>query len=257
MVRVDFGRVFPGLLIFLIGLGFFAFWIVLVFVSFFAFFVPPLHGIFGFALGILAASVVLMVAGGLLAFSGVSGWGGPEPWRREPRGGGWWERVAAKRAARDELAPGERFGQLVSAAFLFLIGLFFVENQVRGTGFFTSAFKAPEEFLFYGPWVVGMALAVAKAAYGRKNALRPADVVDSLFTVVAAFALLATFPFDFSHLPALLPESVRFLFWWVNDQVGALVLLLTGVGSLASVAYTSVLYAVVRSEIRRGLPGAG
>ena len=255
--RVDLGRVFPGLVVLLIGLGLFALWIVLVFVSFFAFFVPPLQGIFSFALGVLVASIVIIVAGGLMMFSGISGWRG---WRggavEGPSGEereSWFGRVASRRAFKDHLGYAERSGEIIGIGVMLFVGFYFVESQARGTGFFTSAFKGPEEFFFYGPWVLGMLVGLARAVYGRRNAIRPFDATNSLFTAVSAFYLLAVFPFAFSHLPDLLPQAVRFMFWWVNDDVGALVLVLAGLGSLASTAYTSALYFVVRSQLRHGL----
>ena len=254
VTRVDFGRVFPGLMILLIGIGFFALWVVLALVSFFAFFVPPLQGIFTVALGILVASIVLMVAGGLVMMTGISGWGDlGGPWVHEERSeGGWFGRVAARRASKDRLRIGERFGELVGVAVTLAVGLFFVYNQLLGTGFFTQAFKAPEELLFYGPWVFGMAVSFSRAAYGRRNALRPVEVVQTLFSAIAAFALLAVFPFNFAHFPDLLPQAVRFMAGWINNDVGALILVLAGIGGLASTAYTSVLYVVVRSQLRHG-----
>ena len=73
-IRIDFGRLFPGLLILLIGVAFFALWLLLVFVSFFAFFLPGLGGIFYLALDILVSSLVLMGLGALIMLAGVRGW---------------------------------------------------------------------------------------------------------------------------------------------------------------------------------------
>jgi len=255
--RVDFGRVFPGLLILLIGIFFFAIWIVMVFVSFFAFFVPPLQGIFSVALSTLVASIVLMAAGGLVMLTGVSGWGrswmapsGQEQAQVDESHGGWFERVAERRAFKDRLMFWERSGEIFGVVVSFFFGLYFVESQIRGTGFFTSSFNRPEEFLFYGPWVFGMFVSIGRALYGRRNALRPFEAFQSLFIVVACSWFLAVFPFNFAHVADLLPQAVRFMFAWVNNDIGAIALVLGGIGSLASTAYTSVLYAVVRSELR-------
>ncbi len=81
-VKIDFGRVFPGLVVFLIGAVLLILWVLLALLSFFLFFVPALHGIFYFSLDVLVASLVLMGSGVLIMFSGASGWGDA---RSQPR----------------------------------------------------------------------------------------------------------------------------------------------------------------------------
>jgi hypothetical protein len=46
-----------------------------------------------------------------------------------------------------------------------------------------------------------------------------------------------------------LPSVIQPAFFWVTDTVGVIVLLLIGVGSLANLVYTSVLYAAVRAQL--------
>ena len=133
-IRIDFGRLFPGLVILLIGVAFFVLWLLLVFVSFFAFFVPGLSGIFYLALDILVASLVLM------------GLGAPHHARRGIGAGGAraeskWGRYGS-RADRDRLNPGQRSGEVFSVIVSFLILLFFIENQTKGTGLLHVAFRA-------------------------------------------------------------------------------------------------------------------
>lgn len=234
-IRVDFGRLFPGLVILLIGVGLFVLWLLLVFVSFFAFFVPGLGGIFYVALDVLVASIVLMVLGGLVMLAGVSGW-----WTRSTV---TWGRHGSMED-RDRLDPGQRGSEVVGVFISFLILLFFVENQVKGTGFFTSKFGPEEEALFYGSWFVGAAVSLARAAVGRRNPVRPFDALYGALLVVTALVLLSVFPFDFAHFPDLLPKVVRFAVKWVSDPIGKIGLVLIAVGGFASMLYNAVVYAI-------------
>ncbi len=69
--------------------------------------------------------------------------------------------------------------------------------------------------------------------------------------------LLAVFPFDFSQLADLLPRSVQLAFFWVNNDAGALVLVIIGVASLASMVYNSVMFLVVSHAESTGHDGRG
>ena len=80
-------------------------------------------------------------------------------------------------------------------------------EPAEGNRFFLSRFGPLEELAFYGTWLVGAFVSIARAAYGRKNAVRPLVILQSGVLVVSAFWLLSVFPFDFSHLPDLLPQS--------------------------------------------------
>ncbi|HVC27702.1 MAG TPA: hypothetical protein VND40_06025 [Nitrososphaerales archaeon] len=238
-IRIDFGRLFPGLVILLIGVALFILWLLLVFVSFFAFFIPGLGGIFYLALDILVASVVLVGLGALIMLAGVSGW-----WSRSSV---TWGRHGSV-SDRDRLMPGQRGGEVGSAFISFLILLFFIENQVKGTGFFTSRWGTTEQALFYGTWVVGALVSLARAAVGRRNPVRPLDALYGAMLAVTALWLLRVFPFDFAHFPDLLPAAVRPAFFWLTNPVGAIVLVLGAIGGFVSMVYNVVVYAVSRSR---------
>jgi len=241
-IRIDLGHLFPGLLVFLIGVGFFLLWIVLALFSFFLFFIPALHGVFYLGLDVLVASLVLMAGGILMMIASTSGW---------TRGGDrfWWEGRSLRLAAKDRLTAGQRAGELFALVISFLVLLFFIENQVMNTGFFTSKFGPVEELAFYGSWFVGALVNVARAAVARKNAVRPLVVFQSAVQAVSAFWLLLVFPFSFPHLTALLPQTVRFAFFWVSDPIGWLVILIAGLASIGTFLYNSVVYFTIRAGL--------
>jgi len=250
-LRIDFGRLFPGILIFAIGALFFCLWLILVFVSFFAFFVPELHPIFYLDLDILAASLVLMACGGALMLAGVSGW------RQFGAREGWMDGHAANRADKDVMRPGERGGEVFGLFVSLLVILFFIENQLRDTGFFTSAFTPSEQVLFYGTWFVGAIATVARAATGRRNAVRPLDAITGALVAVTALWFLASFPFNFHHFPDLIPGPLRFLVSWVSNPIAKLFTVCGVIGGFAMMVYNLVVYGVVRARMRFNSPWMG
>jgi hypothetical protein len=50
---------------------------------------------------------------------------------------------------------------------------------------------------------------------------------------------LHVFPFDFAHFADVFPEQLQFMFMWVSDGIGKIVLLLqVGVGLISAFAVT-------------------
>ena len=242
-IRIDFRLILPGLIIFLIGLAFFAAWLVLAIVSFFLFFVPALHGIFYVVLDLLVASLFLMVAGGLIALSGARGW-----W------GAGWSHGASEEAWKDRMKVSERVGEFIGVVISMLVLDYFYQSQVLATGFFTSAFGQTEQLAFYGPIVLGVVISIIRGAYGKKNAVRPLQSFQGAVIAVSCFWLLSTFPFQFTRLTALLPSFVQVPFWWISNPIGQLLFFLGGIGGLASMATHAVRYVSVRSRLSSSAP---
>jgi hypothetical protein len=226
------------LLIFLIGLVFFAVWLVLAIVSFFLFFIPALHGVFYVVLDLLVASLFLMAAGGLIALSGARGWWGTGS-----------SRGSNEEAWKDRMKASDRVGEFVGVIISLLVLDYFYQSQVLATGFFTSAFGQTEQLAFYGPIILGIVVNLVRGVYGKKNAVRPLQSFQGAVIAVAAFWLLYRFPFEFTHLTALLPAFIQIPFWWISNPVGRLLFFLAGVGGLASMATHVVRYASVRSRL--------
>jgi len=235
-IRIDLGLILPGVLIFLIGLAIFALWFVLAIVSFFLFFIPALHGIFYFVLDLLLASLALMVVGAVVALSGARGW-----W-----GGAWSGRYAERLAPSDRMRTSERVGEFFGIVVSLLVLLYFFESQVRGTGFFTPDFRLPEQIAFYGPMVFGMFVSLVRGTYGRKNAVRPLQALQGALIAASAFWLLYVFPFEFTHLTALLPSFIQTPFWWFSNPIGQLLFLLAGIGGVIGMVTNAVRYSPAR-----------
>ena len=230
-IRIDFRLILPGLLIFLIGLAFFLLWLVLAVVSFFLFFNPALHGIFYVVLDLLLASLVLMAVGVLIALSGARGW-----W------GAWSTSARAAPPMTDRLKTSERVGEFFGIIISLLILGYFYQSQVLATGFFTPAFGQAEQLAFYAPMVLGIAVSLVRGVWGRKRATRPLQSLQGGVLAVSAFWLLQVFPFEFTHLTALLPTAVQLPFWWVSNPIGQLLFLLGGIGGFVSMVVHAAKY---------------
>jgi hypothetical protein len=80
---------------------------------------------------------------------------------------------------------------------------------------------------------------------GHRNTARPLEVLMNLFLASAALWLLVVFPFDFSHFAEAFPAAIRFMFAWVNNDIGKIVLILQIIiGSIVAFA-TATTYLVV------------
>ena len=247
-VRVDFGRILPGLLLAVAGLIILAILLVVAVLAFLFSFISGFGGVVAAALTLMLIPAVLIAAGVITVLTGVSWWGSG--------GGGWSSGWAARRAMKDKMRVGERVGEVVGAVIAMIIFLFLYENQLRGVAFFTSSFGGTAEFFFYGPLAVGVVLSLARAMYGRRNAIRPLDCLSALFLAVASYWLLTSFPFDFTKFGEMFPSQIQFLFGWLTNDIGRILLALGVAISTINMVYTAVLYSAVRGELK-GRAGEG
>lgn len=152
---------------------------------------------------------------------------------------------------KDRLKLSERVGEAFGIIVIALVVLFFREHQIQNTGFFTPRFGLTESYLFYGSALFGVVTGSARALIGRRNAVRPLEVFGALLWASASYWLLQVFPFDFSHLPDLLPDTIRFLLWWLTDEVARLLLIIGVIAGAVQAIYTSWLFFAVR-RIQQG-----
>lgn len=133
--------------------------------------------------------------------------------------------VAGKKD-KDVLTIGQRFGECISIVIMLYIFSFFAYHQAARTGFFTSKFGPMEMFFLYGPILLSLAAPITRAVLGHRNPARPFEIATNLFLAVGAYWLLVVFPFDFAHLADALPEGVRFLLAWVNNDIGKILFII-------------------------------
>jgi len=159
---------------------------------------------------------------------------------------------AARRASnKDHLSFSERVGECLGIVVISLLVLFFRENQMQNTGFFTSNFGLTESFLFYGSALFGVVTGAARSLVGRRNAVRPLEIFGELLWAFASYWLLLVFPFDVAHFPDLMPGVLRFPFSWLTNDIARLLLLIGVIAGLLQAIYTTWLFLAVR-RIQQG-----
>lgn len=239
-VKIDFGRVLPGLLLAVAGLLLIVVLLIVAVVTFLFSFMG-FGGVATVALELLLIPTIFIAAGVITVITGVS-------WRS--RGGdGWFVGWAGRRAMKDRMRISERIGEVFVVVISLIVFLFLYENQIHGVAFFMSSFGTLAEFFFYGPLFVEVVLSLARAMYGHRNAIRPFDCLGGFFLAAASFWLLSAFPFDFAQFGMMFPPSIQFIFGWLTDDIGRILLALGGVLSLLNAFYTAVLYSGVRGQL--------
>lgn len=163
----------------------------------------------------------------------------------------WKDTVAQREVARDRLRLGDYIGECVVIVLTALVALFFINNQVLETGLFTSDFGAMETALFYGSLLFGTAPPVLRMTAGRRNVVRPFEVLGNIIFIVAAVYLLYVFPFDMAHLTDLFPSSLRFILDWITNDIARLLLAFAVVISAMAAVWTAFLYVAVKKRLAR------
>jgi hypothetical protein len=125
------------------------------------------------------------------------------------------------------LTPSLRWiGPLATiVAMLVLLG-FFAAHQFANTGFFTDKFGTLEMLALYVPILVSFTAPIARAISGRHNPARPFEVAMNISLALGSLWLAVVFPFNFAHLTDVLPGAIRFIFAWINNDIGRLILIL-------------------------------
>ena len=162
----------------------------------------------------------------------------------------WFERHAKSIKDKDEMSLSQRGGEVAAIVVSSLILAFFAAHQVWNTGFFTSSFGPAEMVLFYGAGLFGIATSFVRMAVGRRNAVRPLEVIGAVFWASASLWLLWVFPFNFANLGKALPSSLQFLLSWVPNPLGQWILAIAAVAGIAQAIYTTILYLRVRQLMK-------
>lgn len=162
-----------------------------------------------------------------------------------------------KKALEDNMKNSQRGGEIVGIIVIGLVALFFYVHQTETTGFFTSSFGGIEAFLFYGAILIGMAGPIVKFLTGKRNKSRPAEIIASVFWVVAsAWFLMVVFPFDFAHFADVVPDFLRFLVSWITNDIAYVLIAIGMVGGIISVGINTVLYIKVRTLLLQQQSGS-
>lgn len=136
---------------------------------------------------------------------------------------------------------------MASVIGILLITYFFYAHQAWSTGLFTPSFDAIEAFFLYGSVLLGIVAPLVRFVTGRRNISRPAELIVSVFWIVASAWLLIIFPFDFAHFADVVPDFLRFLVSWISNDIARVLIILGTVGGIVFVGVNAVLYSKVRA----------
>ncbi len=160
----------------------------------------------------------------------------------------WFER--AKKEAKKSLPRNERVFGIGIVIFCILMIFFFWTHQTQSTGFFTSKFGSLEMVLFYGFWLFWISTASLEAIFSQRLLSRIDDTFGGLiFTTISIALLLILFPFEFSHLSDVLPESIRFLVQWISNEIALVIMFLLVIAHLAAAIYSPFAYKFVDKKL--------
>ncbi|HII41401.1 MAG TPA: hypothetical protein HA326_09330 [Thermoplasmata archaeon] len=146
------------------------------------------------------------------------------------------------------MSRADRGSELMGLAVILLLTAFFVYHQVSGTGFFTGAFGIVEQVLFYGVVPFSVAVSSARFLLGRRNPVRPIDVLSSAWMAATCLWLAVGFPLDFAHLGDPL-GPVGFLLSWVPNVLARFLFAVGGLASGFNAVYQALLYANVNRAL--------
>jgi hypothetical protein len=155
-------------------------------------------------------------------------------------------RHAESEVKKDVMKLSERAGEAIGIFCVLILLVFFITHQTTSTGFFTPKFGLLEQFLFYGSLSFGIITSIGKIVVGRKNAIRPLDAFGSVFSGIALLWLLNVFPFNFSHLSNILPDSLQFIIMWITNDIAKILMILGIIVSFIVTAYMIALYISIR-----------
>ncbi len=161
-----------------------------------------------------------------------------------------WEGHVGREADREVLRAGERAGNVVAIAFIIFFVALLLYLQGRGY-IFSEEFNELDAVLFYGSILFGIIPNVVRAVTARRNLGRLFDIMGSLIFIIVAAYFLTNFHFNFDNLYLILPDGIQDSFQWFNNAVFRILLEIAMVITALSVVYSSVMYVLVRNELRR------
>jgi len=124
--------------------------------------------------------------------------------------------------------------------FTTLVFGFYVAHYVLSTGFFTSSFTPLLAAIFYASVLWTIVNVSSKVMTARKDIVAFVEFVGAtLFAVTAAWFFVA-FPLNFVHVADVVPGSFQFLFTWLTNDIGRILIALAFVASIIALAVDAV-----------------
>ena len=164
------------------------------------------------------------------------------------------EKIIRDSAKKDVISGTDLIGEFVGLVLMCIVLWFFVAHKLRDTGFYTDDFGAAEMFALYSAGVFGVFVAVLRIAVRRHNVVRPLEAASMVYLAGAHVVLLASFPFEFEHVSAVMPGALEWTVGWISNTFGKVILAIGIPAGLLGAALVTLLYFSVRRELGRPSP---
>ena len=134
-----------------------------------------------------------------------------------------------------------KVSEVVATAFFTTIVFgFYVAHYVLSTGFFTSSFTPLLAALFYTSVLWTIVNVSFKAVTLRKDVNAFVELIGAAFFAITAAWFFAVFPLNFAHVADVVPGSLRFLFLWLTNDIGRILVALVFVAAIIALAVDAV-----------------
>ena len=164
------------------------------------------------------------------------------------------DKIVRDSAKKDVIAGTDLIGEFVGLALMCIALWFFAAHTLRETGFYTDDFGTAEMFALYSAGVFAVFVAALRIAVRRHNVVRPLEAASMAYLAGAHAVLLASFPFEFEHVSAVMPGALEWTVSWISNTFGKVILAIGIPAGLLGAALVTLLYFSVRRELGRSSP---
>jgi hypothetical protein len=131
-----------------------------------------------------------------------------------------------------------------------LVAAFFAAHQAWSTGFFLSSFTPVQAALLYVSILYGILVANTAVIGLKEDRTLIVNLIGAVLWTATTAWLFFAFPFDFTHLAAVVPWPFQFLVSWITNGIGRVVWLLFFLGSAAFIPFFAFQFAGARNRLQ-------
>ena len=153
----------------------------------------------------------------------------------------WYKR--GKIEALKSIPRSDRIVSILLFAISWSMILYFILLKQSNSEFFTYKFGVIDSIMLFGFWIMWFITAGLEGVLGKRFISRLFDVFGGiLFATISSLWLFIRFPFNFEFFTTELPASFQFIFNWVTNDVGRVLLLLSFILHLIAMVISPIAY---------------
>jgi hypothetical protein len=158
--------------------------------------------------------------------------------------------IATKATATRVHSSPKPTDAIIPTAAILLTAAFFATHQAWSTGFFQPSFTPLQAALFYSSILYGIVVTSTGAFKIRQDQTLVLDLIGGVLWTITAIWLYFAFPFDFTHLAAVVPWPLTFIVTWITNGVAKTIGLLIVIGSAAFIPFFAVQLSTARRRLQ-------